>query len=224
VQPVRGSGSGAGELVAAISQQPQGDQLAVDPDFSQLLGADGNHGDGVGVGGVGLAAVAGGEHPCSRREFRRHIQHALAVGDEPLRDVPADAVAAFDRPNPPRPPASSRQHLLVAVPVGAEPATAEYLLPLVEHLGRGRELVRVDPDDHGCHAVPPRLERRLQEAGGQRYFELSRPFSSHSTPRCPARTHAMSEPHQTSMGSRGDRPAGHLDLPCRAGRGTSEQK
>jgi hypothetical protein len=34
----------------------------------------------------------------------------------------------------------------------------------------------------------------------------------------------MSEPHQTSMGSRKrERPAGHLDLPCRASRGTSEQ-
>jgi hypothetical protein len=34
----------------------------------------------------------------------------------------------------------------------------------------------------------------------------------------------MSEPHQNSVGSRKrERPAGHLDLPCRAGRGTSEQ-
>jgi hypothetical protein len=34
----------------------------------------------------------------------------------------------------------------------------------------------------------------------------------------------MSEPHQTGVGSRNrERPAGHLDRPCRAGRGGSEQ-
>jgi len=35
----------------------------------------------------------------------------------------------------------------------------------------------------------------------------------------------MSEPHQTSVGSRErERPARHLDLPCRVGRAHSEQE
>jgi hypothetical protein len=42
-------------------------------------------------------------------------------------------------------------------------------------------------------ALPPRSRRILSE-DGQRYFELSRPFLSHASPRCPARTHAMKEP------------------------------
>ena len=53
-----------------------------------------------GVDRVGLAALAGGEHPHPRRQLRRHIHHRLAVGDQPLGDVPADAVAALDRPDP----------------------------------------------------------------------------------------------------------------------------
>jgi MerR family transcriptional regulator, heat shock protein HspR len=47
---------------------------------------------------------------------------------------------------------------------GAEPATAKHPFLLIEHLGRRRQLVRIDPDDHGCHAAPPRLERCPDEA------------------------------------------------------------
>jgi len=38
---------------------------------------------------------------------------------------------------------------------------------------------------------------------GQRYFELSRPFLSHASPRHPARAHAMKQPRSpTKTGSR----------------------
>ncbi len=56
------------------------------------------------------------------------------------------------------PSPADHDHLLIAVPVGAEPATAEHPLPFVYYFDGCRELVRVDPDDHGCHAIPPRLE------------------------------------------------------------------
>ena len=136
VQPTHGAGAGAGELVPAVGQQPQRHQLVVDDDLVQPRSADGDHGDGVGVGSVGLAAVSGGEHPRPRRQLRRHVHHLLAVGDQPLGQVPADPVAAFDRPDPIRPPAGRREHLPVAVPVGAEPAAAEDILPKVEDLDR----------------------------------------------------------------------------------------
>ena len=61
-------------------------------------GAD--QGDGVGVGGVGLAALPGGEHPRPRGQLRWDVDDGLAVGEQPLGDVPADAVAALDRPDP----------------------------------------------------------------------------------------------------------------------------
>jgi len=112
----------------------------------------------------------------------------------------ADPVAALDRPDPLRPPPARSEHLPVPVPVGAEPVTAQNLLPPVEHLDGRRQLVRVDPDDHGCHAVPPRLGTQLLKA--RRATLLRAEQTATPTPRCPARTHAMSEPHPTSVGSR----------------------
>ena len=67
------------------------------------------HGDAVRVDRVGLAALAGGEHPHPRGQLRRHVHHGLAVGDQPLGDVPADAVAALDRPDPVRDAAGRRR-------------------------------------------------------------------------------------------------------------------
>jgi hypothetical protein len=61
--------------------------------------------------------------------------------------------AAFDRPDPIRPPAGRREHLPVALPVGAEPAPAEDLLPIVEGLDRRRQLVRIHSDDDAAHAA-----------------------------------------------------------------------
>ncbi|MEV8518145.1 hypothetical protein [Dactylosporangium sp. NPDC051484] len=71
--------------------------------------------------------------PGSLTEMRPgvYVQDGLAVSDQPLGDVPADAVAAFDRPDP----------VLVL--------SAELDLD-----GRG-PFVWVHSDDHSCHAVPP---------------------------------------------------------------------
>jgi hypothetical protein len=44
--------------------------------------------------------LTGGEHPDPCGQLRWHVHHGLAVGDQALRDVPTDAVAAFYRPNP----------------------------------------------------------------------------------------------------------------------------
>ena len=62
--------------------------------------------------GIGLAALPRGEHPHPRRQLGRHVHDRLAVGEQPLGQVPADALAALDRPHPLRPlrrrPASPR--------------------------------------------------------------------------------------------------------------------
>jgi hypothetical protein len=44
--------------------------------------------------------------------------------------------------------AARGQHRLVTVPVSAEPALEQHLLPVVDDLDRRRALVRVRPDDH----------------------------------------------------------------------------
>ena len=76
------------------------------------------------------------DHPCPRRQLRRHVDHRFAVGDEPLRQMPADAVAALDRPDAIRPPPARGQQRPIAVPVSAEPSAAEHPLVLVEDLDR----------------------------------------------------------------------------------------
>jgi hypothetical protein len=54
----------------------------------------------VGVGGVGLAALAGREHPRPGRQLGRDVDDLLAGSKQPHRDVVADPVASFDRPDP----------------------------------------------------------------------------------------------------------------------------
>src|ERR1022692_4739313 len=132
---------------------------------------------------VGLTALAGGEHPGPGRQLRRHIHDRLAVGDQALRDVPADPVAALHRPGAVLELAARGQHRLVAVPVSAEPAREQHLLPVVDDLDRRRALMRIHPDDHGLHVCSPRLETGGDRRGGQRYFELGRPLLSLSAPR-----------------------------------------
>jgi hypothetical protein len=41
-----------------------------------------------------------GEDPGAGGQFRRDVEHGLAVGDQALGEVSADAVAAFDCPYP----------------------------------------------------------------------------------------------------------------------------
>jgi hypothetical protein len=68
-----------------------------------------------------------------------------------LRDVPADAVAALDRPLAVFVSAPGSEHRLVAVGVGAEAALPDRLFTFVDDLdGRG-PLVRIHPDDDSSH-------------------------------------------------------------------------
>jgi hypothetical protein len=74
------------------------------------------------------------------------------------------------------------------------------------------------------HRLASSLTPASNSEDGQRYFELSRPFLSHASPRYPARTHAMKEPRPTPPGGQPqrERPAGHLTRAC-AGPGRLER-
>lgn len=97
---------------------------------------------------VSLATVTGGEDPHLRGQLRRHIDHALPVVDQPVRDVFADAVAALDRPDPLVELPAGFEHLAIPGLVGAVPANGLDLAVFVDDLNRGRALVWVHPDDH----------------------------------------------------------------------------
>jgi hypothetical protein len=109
VDPVDNLGAGAAQLVAAVNQQSQGDGGIVDLDPAQSGAAQSGHGHAVRVDRVGLAALPGVEDPHPGGQFRRHVQDGLAVGDQPLGDVPPDAGASLDRPDPVRELAAGRQ-------------------------------------------------------------------------------------------------------------------
>jgi hypothetical protein len=86
----------------------------------------------VGVDGVGLASLTGGEDPRPRGQFRGHVHHRFAVGDQALGEVSANTVAALDRPGAIRVAAANLEHRLVALAVGAESALCKDFLPFVD--------------------------------------------------------------------------------------------
>jgi hypothetical protein len=63
------------EAATAVDEQPQQLQLRVVDDRPQSGHPHADQGDGVGVGVVGPAALAGGEDPHARRQLRRHVDH-----------------------------------------------------------------------------------------------------------------------------------------------------
>ena len=133
---------------------------------------------------VGFPSLASGEQAGPGGQLRWHTGDRLAVGDQALREVAADPIAALHRPDtvlelPPR-----GQHRPVTVPVSAEPAPRQHLLPFIDDLDGGRALMRIHPDDHVPHELSPSPCRPGDNRrGGQRYFELGRPLLSLSTPR-----------------------------------------
>ena len=94
------------EGAAAVDQDPQHRELLIVNDRPQPThpGADQRH--RVRVGGVGFAALTGGEHPGARGQFRWHVDHLLTIGEQPVRDVFTDPVAAL------RSPTSARSNCL----------------------------------------------------------------------------------------------------------------
>jgi hypothetical protein len=118
----------------------------------------------VRVDRVGLATLTGGEHPHPRRQFCWYIDNGLPVSDQALREMAADALGAFDRPDPLRMRMADRQHPLVAVLVSAEPSGTQDVFPMVDDLNGGRPFVGVHADDHWSHADSPRRGKGWYQA------------------------------------------------------------
>jgi hypothetical protein len=124
---------------------------------------------------VGLAPVAGGEHPHLSRQLRRHIQDDLAVVHQAVRQMPADAVAALHRPDPGRELSRRRQHLGITSLVRAVRPGRQHRGLLIDDLDRGRALMRVHPDDH-AHRSPPPLSSELPGEEGIATSSWANPF------------------------------------------------
>jgi hypothetical protein len=94
-----------------------------------------------------------------------------------VADVPADAIAALDGPDPVRPLPHVLQHHAVAGAVGGKPATTSLTSSAAITSMGDRPLVRVHPDHYSAHPSTPMLDAVLVvEPGGQRYFEPNNPL------------------------------------------------
>jgi pimeloyl-ACP methyl ester carboxylesterase len=99
VQPVEHLGPGPGQLVAAVGLQSQHRQVLVDHELPQAAGAQGHHGYGVRVGGVGL-------RPCPVSNTR--IRAARFAGTSSTVSPPASMPSSFSAQNA-RPRCRSRR-------------------------------------------------------------------------------------------------------------------
>jgi hypothetical protein len=163
----------------AIGQDRQHRELGVTGDRAQPPHAGGGQRDRVRVGGIGLAALPGSEHPRAGRQLGRHIHHLLTIGQQPVRQMPADPLASLDRPDPLRPVLRLREHRPVPGGVGGIPSTLPDGLITGHDLDGGGALVRVHPNDYLAHPRPPaRPCGGCRARGGHRYFEQNKPLLS----------------------------------------------
>jgi hypothetical protein len=188
---------------AAVGQDPQHRQLLIIGDPAQARHPGSGQRDRMRAGRICFTALPGGEYPGAGRQLRRHVHHVLTIGQQPAGDVPANALAALDRPGPLRPPLHPRQHGPVPGRVRPIPASAHDGLVACHDLDRGRPLVRIHPDDHLAHPSSS-VVLSSAEQGGHRYFELNRPLLSLSPLIAAPGPRRPNESHTTSAGSRNE--------------------
>ena len=148
MQPVDRAAPFAGQLVAAVRQQPQHATVIIRGDAGEIGALSGDERDRACVDAVGLAAVSRVEGPHPRREGRGHIDDMLARGDELLGQQLAQAAGALDAPAALGPLLRPAQQLL-RCRAGCSQSDRGGLDGPGTDRGRGvGSLVRVDADDH----------------------------------------------------------------------------
>jgi len=175
VDTANGLRAGTTEFVPAVDQQPQHHGGVLRGNLAEAAAAQPGHGDAVRVDRVSFAALPSVEHPHPRGQLRGHVQDRLAISDQTLRDVPADAATSLDRPDPVGEPAPGRERRPVAFAIGAVASLREHPFAVIDDLDRGRPLVRIHPDHHTAHVLASSWQMTDIPQGGQRYFELDRP-------------------------------------------------
>ena len=190
---------------AAVSQDPQHRQLLVIDDRAQAGHAGRGERDRMRVGGVGFAALTGGEHPGPGRQLGRDVHHMLTVGDQPPGDVPADArhpSTAQVRSGHRRTARRIARYPDASVPYRPPPSTAS------------SAVMTSIVADRLCGSIPittalittlhPISPVHLRGEGGHRYFELRKPLLSLSLPMTAPGPRRPNESHTTSVSSRNE--------------------
>src|SRR6266566_9817034 len=207
VEPVDDAAALPGELVAAVRQEPQHGRVVLGADAAQPGLTHGNPSDAPRVEGVGLAPVATIEEAGPGGQRRRHVQHGLVGGDEPLGEEVSQPRRPFDGPGPIWPAAGPAQASLGGRARRGHPEFSEAVPIAVERNGGVGRLVWVDADRD--HLEPPRAARTVEHRGGQPEFQGA-PHASIEPRRrrSVAGRHAMREPHPNG-GQGAWEPTGH---------------
>ena len=119
----------------------------------------------------------------TRAELRWHVDPVLAIGEQPLRQGPAGAVAAFHRPG-------ARGHVRTYVRIAVYPDLSVPNRPLANTASRSSTTSIVA--DSLCGSTPMNTlamsfalpSSFLMTPGGQCYYELGSPLVSHTPARC----------------------------------------
>lgn len=117
-----------------VHEHPQRLELPVRGEYAQVLGADRGDRYRMGVVSVGLAAMAGVEHPGTGGQLGGHVDDALTGLEQALGQRTPGAKAALHGPLPVRPLADVLPHRRVAGLVGGEPARPEKVLASINDL------------------------------------------------------------------------------------------
>ena len=181
VRPVDRLAPFAGQLVAAVRQQPQHATVIIRGDAGQIGALSGDERDRAGVDAVGLGAVSRLEGPHPRREGRGHVDDMLAGGDELLGQQLAQAAGAFYAPAALGPLRRPNQQLL-RCRAGCSQSDRGGLDAPGTDRGRGvGSLVRVDADDHSHRSLLCGVVRlRGSAAGNLNSGNECTPLSSHA--------------------------------------------
>src|SRR3954449_3611247 len=202
------------ELITPIHQQSQRHQILIKGEHPKVRSTQCRRSDRVGIGSVGLAGVAGIEHPHPCRELGRDVDHPLTVGEQPLRQRPTHPVGTLNGPPMVRPlPAHVAEHCLVVPAAGTEAAGRQLLLLVVDDLDRHRLLVRIHTHRHTIHGCCLlRLERHLSARAGRATLSRAIPSWATTSPSAPDRSAVRKRATTKRLGSRDrERPVEHLD-------------
>jgi hypothetical protein len=152
VQLVDAAGALLGQVGPAFVEHPQHRRHALGDHRSGIAVQRGDAGRRGGIERVGLPPPASGQLPHPGGRGGRDIDHVLAPRDQPLREVPAQALGVLHRPPPLIEPLRPAQQPPVLRETRLDPQPVGELMRLrIQCRGGVAGLVGVDADhDHRC--------------------------------------------------------------------------
>ena len=132
VQPVGSCTRGLAQLIAAVGQPPQRLELRVAGQHPKASGAEATTATACASCASVLRSCPVSSCRARGRELRRHVHHVLTIGQQPLRQGTARAVAALHRPHPLGVGGDVISHRRVPDLARGEPAPGQDLLLLVD--------------------------------------------------------------------------------------------